>query len=337
MSIFISHVEENRDTAEAIARGLQAAGFNAWSYEFSSVPGPTYLSQVMDAIENADAMILVISPEALGSHQVAREIEAAHELDRPIIPVLQGITHEKYLQRRPEWRLALGAFTSIQIPREGVGAIMPKVVGGLEALGVKRGEAAAHVTAPGAQPRRRLPALLQRPGLVVLAALVLAALVAVGAVLLFGSRNTPTKSTAPTTTAKPTTTATAGTPPNIPEVTQPLHELTATLEVKPSEAVSTDTLAISYSITNTSNQDFKASETTMTILLGAPGGGGVQLSDISQDIASGATVKETVYASLADVSARPGPQTVYIDVGQRFTGGSVGDVYPAHVSITVTR
>ncbi len=136
MSIFISHVEENRDTAEAISRGLQAAGFNAWSYESSSVPGPTYLSQVMDAIENADAVILLISPEALGSHQVAREIEAAHELDRPIIPVLLGITHEKYLQRRPEWRLALGAFTSIEVPREGVDAIMPKIVGGLEALGV---------------------------------------------------------------------------------------------------------------------------------------------------------------------------------------------------------
>ena len=38
-----------------------------------------------------------------------REIEAAHELDRPIIPVLHNISHEKYLQRRPEWRLALGA------------------------------------------------------------------------------------------------------------------------------------------------------------------------------------------------------------------------------------
>lgn len=337
MSIFISHVEENRDTAEAMARALQAAGFNAWSYEVSSVPGPTYLSQVMDAIENADAMILVISPEALGSHQVAKEIEAAHELDRPIIPVLQGITHEKYLQRRPEWRLALGAFTSIEVPREGIGAIMPKVVGGLEALGVPRGEPAAPVTPPGARPKGRLTALLRRPWLVVLATVLVTALVAVGAVLLLGSGHTPSESAGPTTTARPTVTATAGIPTNIPEVTQPLHALKATLEVKPTSAVSTDTLTISYSITNTSNQDFKASETTMTILLGAPGGGGVQLSDISQDIAAGATVKETVYPSLADVSPRLGPQTVYIDVGQRFPGGSVGDVFPAHVSITITR
>ncbi len=117
MSVFITHVEENRDTAEAISRGLQTAGFDTWFYESSSVPGPTYLLQVQDAIENADAVILVISPEALGSHQVAKEVEAAHELDRPIIPVLQGITHDKYLRRRLEWRLALGAFTSMMPAR----------------------------------------------------------------------------------------------------------------------------------------------------------------------------------------------------------------------------
>ena len=109
MSVFVSHVEENRETAEEVARGLQAEGYEAWSYETDTLPGRTYLSQVVDAIEAASALILIISPEALGSHQVAREIEVADELDRPIIPVLQGITHEKYLQRRPEWRLALGA------------------------------------------------------------------------------------------------------------------------------------------------------------------------------------------------------------------------------------
>jgi hypothetical protein len=344
VSIFISHVEENRDTAEAISRGLQAAGFNAWSYESNSVPGPTYLSQVMDAIENADAMILLISPEALGSHQVAREIEAAHELDRPIIPVLLGITHEKYLQRRPEWRLALGAFTSIEVPREGVDAIMPKLVGGLEALAVARGEATAKVTVPETRQQRRFEVLRRRPWLaVLLAAVLLAALVAVGAALL-SSPGTPKTSAKGTTTSTstgtrtPSTTATGGPPTSIPDVTQPLDMLKATLQVKPVRAVSTDTLTITYSITNTSNQGFKASKTQMTILLGtSPGGTGTQLSDISRDIAAGATVKDKVYANLADVAARPGSQTVWINIGQRFPGGTVGDVYPAHVAITVTR
>ncbi len=87
-------------------------------------------------------------------------------------------------------------------------------------------------------------------------------------------------------------------------MTQPLGKLKATLQVKPVQAVSTDTLTI----TNTSNQDFKASETQMTILLGAsPGGTGMQVSDISRDIAAGATVKETVYANLAGAQAPTDP------------------------------
>lgn len=91
-------------------------------------------------------------------------------------------------------------------------------------------------------------------------------------------------------------------------MTQPLGKLKATLQVKPVQAVSTDTLTITYSITNTSNQDFKASETQMTILLGAsPGGTGMQVSDISRDIAAGATVKETVYANLAGAQAPTDP------------------------------
>lgn len=210
MSVFISHVEENRPTAEAIVRGLQSAGYKAWSYELSSVPGPTYLSQVMNAIEQAGAVILVISPEALGSHQVAREIEAAHELDRPIIPVLQGITHEKYLQRRPDWRLALGAYTSIEVPRGGVDAIMHKIVGGLEALGVERGEAPGEplsLSTPPPPPRRGLVNALHRPLALAIAAVLVVVMIAGGAAWVFSSRNDQG--------GKPATLAT-GTPTAVP-------------------------------------------------------------------------------------------------------------------------
>jgi len=338
MSIFISHVEENRDVAEAISRGLDAAGFAAWTYENSSVPGPTYLSQVMDAIERASAIVLVISPEALGSHQVAREIEAAHELDRPIIPVLVGISHEKYLQRRPEWRLALGAFTSIEVPREGVAAIMPKLLGGLEALGVARGEAASPPeprAAPG--PSRSARAVIwRRPWFVGVAGAALISLVAVGAILLLGGRDDTDGPVATPTTTTPTGSSVM--PTDIPDVTQPLGQVKATLRVLPVEIVSTDTLTMTYTLTNTSTYDFTVSGTSITILLGAsPGGTGVQLSDISQDLAAGATATGTVYASLADVLARPGRQVVWIDIGQRFSGGSVGDIYPARVPITIER
>jgi hypothetical protein len=167
--------------------GPAVSGLKAWSYELSSVPGPTYLSQVSNAIEQASAVILVISPQALGSHQVAREIEAAHELDRPIIPVLQDITHEKYLQRRPEWRLALGAYTSIEVPREGVDAIMHKIVGGLQSFGIEPGEPTS-LSKPPPRPQRRLADVVRRPWALAIAAVLVVALVA-GVVWVFDSRH----------------------------------------------------------------------------------------------------------------------------------------------------
>ena len=335
MSIFISHVEENRDTAEAIARGLDEAGFAAWTYENSSVPGPTYLSQVMNAIEDAGAVILVISPEALGSHQVAREIEAAHDLDRPIIPVLAGISHEKYLQRRPEWRLALGGFTSIELASGGVEAIMPKIIGGLEALGVTRGAVDGSTPRPPGRAGAQQPAIWHRPWFVGVAATGVTALVAVVVVLLLHGGG---KDDAGGPVATPTATTSAGSNVTPPDVTQPLAQVKATLQVRPVKAVSTDTLTMTYTLTNTSTYDFTASGTTITILFGdAPGSTAIQLSDISQDIDAGATVTGTVHANLADAFARPGRQLVWISIGQRFSGGSVGDLAPARVPIVVER
>jgi hypothetical protein len=333
VSVFISHVEENRATAEAIVRGLQSAGYRAWSYELSSVPGPTYLLQVVNAIEQASAVILIISPQALGSHQVAREIEAAHELDRPIIPVLQDITHEKYLQRRPEWRLALGAYTSIEVPREGVDAIMHKIVGGLQAFGVEPGEPSPPPPPPPPS-RPGLADALHRPWVLAIAAVLVVAVIAGAVVWVFSSRHD--QSGKPAT---PATSATTETPSTFPtdgsaDVTQPLSSLKATLAVDPTQAFSTDTISISYSITNTSDYNFTRATTQIEVLVSPqPGGDAVILTDISEDIAAGATVKGTVLGNLT--GTRPGLQKVYITVGQRIPSGTVGNVYPAEVPITV--
>ena len=51
--IFISYVEEDSYVALQIAGALEAKGYNTWYYERDSVPGPAYLAQMGDAIEQA--------------------------------------------------------------------------------------------------------------------------------------------------------------------------------------------------------------------------------------------------------------------------------------------
>jgi hypothetical protein len=140
--IFISHTEEDADVAFAVAHGIELAGYSTWYYERDGVPGPAYLAQVGEAIERARAVVLVISPDSLGSSQVTNEVVRAYESGRPFLPVLRNITHAEFQQRQPVWRQALGASTSISIPPEGVPGIVERVIAGLRALGIQ----------PGAQP-----------------------------------------------------------------------------------------------------------------------------------------------------------------------------------------
>ncbi len=134
--IFISHVEEDADVALEIALKLEEAGYSTWSYELDSIPGPSYLLQTGAAIEQSQAVILVISPHSLGSRQVTREVVRAHETGIYFIPVLRDISHVEFQNRQPEWREALGSATSILIPQEGITGILDRIVDGLKALDI---------------------------------------------------------------------------------------------------------------------------------------------------------------------------------------------------------
>ena len=81
--IFLSHAEEDASIALGVALALEKAGYDTWSYEVDSVPGPSYLVQTGSAVERADVVVLVISSTSLGSHQVTREVVRGLETGVP--------------------------------------------------------------------------------------------------------------------------------------------------------------------------------------------------------------------------------------------------------------
>lgn len=156
--VFISHVEEDAHIALAIARGLNAAGYSTWCYEDDSDPGPSYLSQIDEEIEATQAVVLIISPGSLSSRQVVKEVVRAHEAGKPFIPLRRGVAHEAVHQQR-DFRMALGASVSIAMPDDGVDAILPRVIRGLERSGVTpHGSVSRPPHAPPAPPPRPKPA-----------------------------------------------------------------------------------------------------------------------------------------------------------------------------------
>lgn len=327
-SIFISHVEEDRATMEELARGLHEHGFAAWAYETDTLPGPTYLAQVVQAIEGASAVILVISPEALGSHQVAKEIEVAHDLDRPIIPVLKGVTHERLQKRRPDWRLALGGSTSVAIPEQGVPAIVPRIVAGLGALGITPDAtpppvAAGAAAGPPQAPRRALTRL--RP--LVLAGVALALLVTVLVVVLLagggerqGTGPSAAQPEAPAEQPAPTAGGFAG--------------VDGTLRVDPSSITAGAVARITYSITNGSGNAVDTATTEISIVVGQGlTSSNIVIGGVDKGIPAGKTVKGSLTSDLAGVDL--GRQKVLLTIGRKIRGGVVDNRVLAEEPITV--
>jgi hypothetical protein len=134
--IFIAHVEEDAEVALTIALGLEQLGFRTWCYEAHSVPGPSYLIQTGQAVEQAKAVVVIVSPHSLGSKQITKEIVRAHEDGKEFIPVRKDISHVEFQNRQPEWREAFGAASSISLTSENLSNVIYRIVEGLKALGI---------------------------------------------------------------------------------------------------------------------------------------------------------------------------------------------------------
>jgi hypothetical protein len=132
--IFISHVEEDESIALEIAHGLEAAGYSTWYYERDRLPGVSYLDQIDEAIEQCQAVVVIISLASLSSWQVDKEVERAHESGKRFVPVLHGVKHVEFQTRKRGWRMAMGVNTSISVPADGASTIVPRIVAGLRRL-----------------------------------------------------------------------------------------------------------------------------------------------------------------------------------------------------------
>ncbi len=135
--IFVAHVEEDFDIALEIALGLEQAGHSTWTYEADSIPGPSYLVQTGQAVEDAQAIIVIISPPSVSSRQVTKEIVRAHEAGKDFIPVRRDISHIEFQNRQPEWREAIGAAASIEITADGLEDVIQRILDGIKFLGIK--------------------------------------------------------------------------------------------------------------------------------------------------------------------------------------------------------
>jgi hypothetical protein len=126
--IFISHIEEDGVTASALAENLRAHGHSTWMYEEDGMPGVSYLTQIDTAIGGCRGVVIIASAKAVAAHEVIREVEAAHQRAKMIIPIRIGLTHQQFTDANPILRMATGTAVSIAMREGDVANVAKRIV-----------------------------------------------------------------------------------------------------------------------------------------------------------------------------------------------------------------
>lgn len=90
MKVFLSHSTSDKALAREIATGLVDQGFDIWFDEWVLQPGGNWAKEVGKALESADAMVVLFSPESMRTWQ-REEIQYALTTQRfegRLIPVI---------------------------------------------------------------------------------------------------------------------------------------------------------------------------------------------------------------------------------------------------------
>ena len=93
MKVFISHAHTDEPLVKKIAAVLEDAGLEVWDDTREIMPGDNWADKVARALEESEAMVVILTPDALRSSWVRRDIDYAlgeQGYRKRLIPVLVG-------------------------------------------------------------------------------------------------------------------------------------------------------------------------------------------------------------------------------------------------------
>lgn len=93
MKVFISHSHSDAPLAATISKGLQDKGFEVWDPDLNLLPGDNWAAEIARALEESQAMVVLLTPNSVSSSNVKREIEFAlgsKNYRNRLIPVVIG-------------------------------------------------------------------------------------------------------------------------------------------------------------------------------------------------------------------------------------------------------
>jgi WD40 repeat protein len=98
--IFISYSRKDEDFARQLATDLDRLGASVWIDVDDIPPGVNWSSAIQQGLDDCDTLVLVMSPDALGSTNVTDEWQYFRDEGKPIVPVICRRTQIVHFQLR---------------------------------------------------------------------------------------------------------------------------------------------------------------------------------------------------------------------------------------------
>jgi len=86
--VFVSYSRKDSEAVDHIVTRLTADGFNVWLDRKEIRGGELWREDIVEAIDNAYACVLMLSPDSVASDNVRKEVDLAEGANRELIPVM---------------------------------------------------------------------------------------------------------------------------------------------------------------------------------------------------------------------------------------------------------
>lgn len=88
-NIFLSHNEADKHWVKQISQNAKTIGVNVYMYEHDSQPGISIAPKIQDAINNSQALVVLLTNNSQFSPYVQQEIGYAQAKGKLVIPLVQ--------------------------------------------------------------------------------------------------------------------------------------------------------------------------------------------------------------------------------------------------------
>ena len=70
MQVFLAYTRKDEEAGKAVRKALKQAGFSVWDPAIDAPATNNFAHEIGDALERADAMVVLVSPEAMESELI---------------------------------------------------------------------------------------------------------------------------------------------------------------------------------------------------------------------------------------------------------------------------